>query len=184
MIARYGGVFVLTKGRAGLLLAGFLAMGLTASGGAQKAPDSGSPLAGCGPDTAKFSVSFAKSGDPGPQISGDDATVYVVPGFLMGEKGRVNRPILQVGMDGSWIGALQGVSYLRFAATPGTHHFCVRWQGHTNDISLLNFDAEAGKTYYLRTQFSTFSEIDLQPVSSDEGRLLVSQATRSVSTQK
>src|ERR1700679_398916 len=117
MIARYGGVFVLTKGRAGLLL-GFLAMGLTASGGAQKAPDSGSLLAGCGPDTAKFSVAFAKAGDLGPQISGDDATVYVVPAFLIGAKGRVNRPILQVGMDGSWMGSLQGVTYLRFAATP------------------------------------------------------------------
>ena len=171
-------------GRARLFVAGFLAMGLMASAGAQKAPDSSSPLAGCGPDTAKFSVSFAKAGDTGPQISGDDATVYVVPGFLVGDKGRVNRPILQVGMDGSWIGAIQGVSYLRIAATPGTHHFCVRWQGHTNDVSLLNFDAEAGKIYYLRTLFLAFLDIDLQPVSADEGRLLVSQAARSVSTQK
>jgi hypothetical protein len=94
-------------------------------------------------------------------------------------------------MDGTWIGALTASSYLRFSAAPGTRHLCALSNSHGVSIleaSLFNFDVEAGKTYYLRVQITAASgpdfAVDLQPVSVDEGRFLVSKAALSVSHPK
>jgi hypothetical protein len=171
---------------AGLVIAVVL---LVCRAGAQTQP----PLAACGPETTQFTTSHGEVGDAAPPESPEKATVYVIEIYNLADKGRFARPTIRVGMDGSWIGATQGFSYLRFPAEAGTRHLCVRWQSVfgrlSQQVALLNFDAEAGKTYYLRVPIAVEGNsgaisIDLQQVSEDEGRFLVSEAARSVSKVK
>jgi hypothetical protein len=181
--------------RVRLILAGVAVVGLMGVGvnaGAQQTPGAASPLAACGPDGTQFKIMpNAVGGTTAPEPA-DKATVYVIElddarhGLIF------SRPPVRIGMDGDWVGALKEYSYLRFSAEPGTQHLCARWSHHgitALDASLLNFDAEAGKTYYLRVRITTtfkgpdFS-VDLQPVSSDEGRFLVSETVPSVSQPK
>jgi len=170
-------------------------MGLSVGVWAQQTPGLVSPLTGCGPDATQFSTSHGEVGDTTPPESSDNATLYVIEIYNLSDKGRFNRPTIRIGMDGAWAGATQGFSYLRFPAKPGVRHLCARWQSHigrlSQQVSLFNFDAEAGKTYYLRVQIAVeggsggnAASIDLQPVSVDEGRFLVSEAARSISHPK
>jgi hypothetical protein len=167
-------------------------MGLVSSAGAQQIPGSASPLAACGPDATQFK--FMPDGTRGataPTPAGK-ATVYVIE-LDDARHGLVfNRPPVRIGMDGAWIGAMKEYSHLQFPVEPGTQHVCARWshRGITAlDASLLNFDTEAGKTYYLRLRITTTFKgpdfaVDLQPVSDDEGRFLVSETFSSVSEPK
>ncbi|HEX6772347.1 MAG TPA: hypothetical protein VF126_10005 [Acidobacteriaceae bacterium] len=97
------------------------------------------------------------------------------------------------GLDGRWIGATQGFTYVTAGIDPGEHHLCSRGQSHfgklSDQVSLYNFTAEPDKIYYVRAQISVMGDnyvlsMDLEPVSSDEGRYLISQAARSLSKPK
>ena len=123
------------------------------------------------------------------------ATLYIIELYNLRDKGRFNRPTIRQALDGSWIGATQGFTYLEATVAPGTHHLCSRWQSHSSNlsdqISLNTFDAVAGQSYYFRVQISVEGDsgggaisIDLAPVSEDEGRFLVSEAAQSVSRPK
>jgi len=70
-----------------------------------------------------------------------------------------------------------------------------RWQSVigrlSEQVSLYNFESIAGKTYYYRVPITVQGaseggavSIDLQAVSEDEGRFLVSEAARSISKVK
>ncbi len=123
----------------------------------------------------------------------EKAILYIVELFNLRDKGRFNRPTLKHGLDGQWIGATQGFSYVSASVAPGEHHLCSRWQSHfgklADQVSLYNFDAAAGKIYYIRAQISVMGDndvlsMDLEPISEDEGRFLVSEAARSLSKPK
>jgi hypothetical protein len=162
-------------------------------------PPSASPVpsltAACGDEKAAFSVDRGPIGDKaaGPA---DKARVYIVEIYNLRDKGRFNRPTVRQGLDGAWLGATQGFSYLSADVAPGPHHLCSRWQSHfgafSNQVSLNNFEAEAGKQYYFRASIvipggadgTGEPSIDLQPVSEDEGRFLISEAAQSVSKLK
>jgi hypothetical protein len=176
----------------------FLAVALASAASQAQAPAQ-TPnhfLAGCGSDDTQFSTQHGAAGDPNPPDSPGSATVYVTEVYNIHDKGRFLRPTLRIGADGVWQGATQGFSFIRFNLTPGTHHLCTRWQSgfkfYADQVSLFNLDAEAGKTYYFRIQILTQGggdnvgpgTIDLQPVSTDEGRFLVSQAAISISQAK
>jgi hypothetical protein len=179
-----------------LLVAGIVFAAACAARAQQSpTPQASSPIAACGSDAVEFSTQHGETGDASAPDSADKATVYVVEIYNLADKGRFARPTIRVGMDGSWIGATQGFSYLRFPADPGARHLCVRWQSvfdHlSQQIALDNFDAVAGKTYYFRVPISVEGasgggavSIDLQPVSEDEGKFLVSEAARSISKVK
>jgi hypothetical protein len=159
-----------------------------------QAPTPASPLASCGDEKVAFEVSRGPVGGQSSPEPGK-ATVYIIELFDPHDTGRFNRPTIRHGLDGAWIGATQGFTFLKASVDPGSHHLCSRWQSHfdrlTDEISLNNFNAEAGHTYYFRVQITlqggdppsgTF--IDLQPVSGDEGILLVSKAAQSISKPK
>jgi hypothetical protein len=176
--------------RVRLILTGVAAVGLMGMGvsaGAQQAPGSASPLAACGPDGTQFKTSRGAVGDTTAAESADKATVYVIESSDP-RRGRVlSRPPVRIGMGGVWMGALEEFSYVRFSAEPGTRHVCAQWSSHgnpTQDASLFNFDVEAGKTYYLRVQITPDFSVDMQPVSTDEGRFLVGATALSVSHAK
>ena len=160
---------------------------------AAQAPAASSPLAGCGDDKVSFDVSRGEVKDQTAPPEDGKATLYIIELFNLRDKGRFNRPTLKHGMDGQWVGATQGFSYVSASVAPGEHHLCSRWQSHfgklADQVSLFNFNAEAGKTYYVRAQISVMGDndvlsMDLQPVSDDEGRFLVSESARSVSKPK
>lgn len=179
--------------RASLILTGVAAVVLMRmSAGAQQIPGLVTPLAACGPNATQFRTTHVEKGDATAPESANKATVYVIE-LYDARRGRViGRPPTRVGMDGAWMGATEEFSFLKFSAEPGTRHLCARANGGgrigPRDVSLFNFDAEAGKTYYLRMTIVAASgpdfAIDLQPLSADEGHFLVTATARSVSQLK
>ena len=62
----------------------------------------------------------------------------------------------RVGLDGTWVGANHGRSYVSFAVEPGQHRVCTDWQSSFKAVQKLSgaadLTAEAGKTYYYRME--------------------------------
>lgn len=178
-----------------LTLCTFHASAQTASAaGPQIAPAAlPSPLAACGDDKVNFDTARGEVRDQTDPPEPGKATLYIVELFNLRDKGRFGRPTLKHALDGQWIGATQGFTYVSASIAPGTHHLCSKWQSHfgklSDQVSLYNFDAEAGKRYYVRAQINVMGDndvlsMDLEQVSEDEGRFLISEAARSVSKPK
>lgn len=160
---------------------------------AAEQPAPGSPLAACGDDKIGFDVERGEVKDHTEAPEPGKATVYIVELFNLRDKGKFGRPTLKIGLDGQWLGAVQGFTYLSASVAPGEHHVCARWQSHfgklSEQVSLLNFSAEEGKIYYIRAHINVMGDqdvlsMDLEPVSTDEGRFLISEAARSQSKPK
>jgi hypothetical protein len=125
---------------------------------------------------ARRGQGYAGDSEPGK------ATVYIVEVVNLADKGRVACPVILQGLNGKWIGATQGFTYVEATIAPGEHHLCSRWQsdetGYSDQVSLYNFEAVAGRHYFFRTQVVSQSKglpfIDLELVSEDEGRFLMS----------
>jgi len=169
-----------------------------ASAFAQTPANAKSPItdaeAACGPNDVKFDTQKASPQSP-VQAKAGKSVVYVVEVFdkVVGE---ISRPTLRVGLDGTWMGADKGNSYLSFSVDPGEHHLCTNWQSHwkrfSNQAAFTSLTADAGKTYYFRVRItehggstgaSNFS-LDLEPVNGDEGKYLVASTNLSDSHAK
>ena len=150
----------------------------------------------CGPSDVKFDVRHDNTRHPLlSQPEEGKALVYVIEVFQK-PPGELGNPTIRVGLDGTWVGANQGSSYLSFSVDPGEHHLCTNWQSMwkrlSDQHSLTSFTAEAGKTYFFRVQTHVESEgresqlwyIDLQPVNADEGKYLIATSPLSVSQPK
>ncbi|HVX57112.1 MAG TPA: hypothetical protein VHA37_05245 [Candidatus Saccharimonadales bacterium] len=148
--------------------------------------------AACGPYASRPHAKFVPgNGEVEPPPAGK-ARVYVIdvqpgPASFM-EDG------LSVGMDGQWLGALNGRSQLSVNAEPGEHHFCIRvehsnggnWRHEAQRVALLLVRVNAGETAFLavKAQFPD-SETGLwhgliRRINHDEGRLLLATAKQSV----
>lgn len=153
-----------------------------------------SPESACGPANAHFVTQTMEKHDLTEPVGGK-SQVYVIEVFdkVVGELGR---PTLRVGVDGAWVGANKGNSYLSFSIDPGEHHLCANWQSRLKHLSseaaFAGFTAEPGKTYYFRARItergsagaaSSFS-LDLDPVNIDEGKYLVASSAYSQSHTK
>lgn len=162
------------------------------------AQDPGAALrakATCGPGKVQFDAKADASQHPLAQPEAGKAAVYVIGSFL-GES--LAEPTVKVGMDGAWLGATRGNSYIFTSVEPGEHHICVNWQSRivtpSDLFALANFSAEAGKTYYFRARAfraRIFSEtglqlnsLDLDAANSDEGQYLVASSAFSESHPK
>ena len=133
----------------------------------------------CGPDEIHFDFQTTSGSPSIVEPEPGKARIYVI--------GRDNRwcggcaIIARVGLNGVWVGAINGDSYLTVSIDPGEHHLCTNWQSQlsyrSNQVALANLTAEAGKIYYFRmrllTQETGPALLDLDPVNSDEGRYLV-----------
>lgn len=146
-------------------------------------------LAACGADNIEFEVTRPEISTPSAAVvEPDKALVYVIAEEV--KACAVECPFTtRVGLDGSWVGANKGNSYFSLAVAPGEHHLCAKWQSKLfmngkRRVALANFTARAGKVYYFRTRMleSEHSEafLDLDPISSDQGRLLVASYLLSV----
>lgn len=150
-------------------------------------------LPGCGNPAVKFEVKTGK-GQHLAQSEAGKALVYFIEDDSKFQS--IPKPTTRAGLDGKWVGATHGNSYLSFSVTPGIHHLCASWQfaaitGLGHKTAATHFNAETGGVYYfgvkntfLRTEGSPIVEINLTPLDSDEGQLLANRSALSTSQQK
>jgi len=142
--------------------------------------------AGCGPTKTQFSVKVDSTLHTVTQAGPGKAMVYVAveetPAPNQFEIGDVTT---RVGLDGKWVGANHGRSYISFVVEPGDHRVCTDWQSMFKSAQKLSgaadFKAEAGKTYYFRAHVTVggkeqAAKLSLMPVNEAEGLLLISKA--------
>jgi hypothetical protein len=104
------------------------------------------------------------------------------------------KPTTRVGVDGVWVGATHGDSFLSFSVDPGEHHLCARWQSFVaaearQTTGAVHFTAEAGQIYFFRVKNILVvdhipGQLELSPIDSDEGQLLRRQYGLSTSRRK
>ncbi len=151
--------------------------------------------AGCGPAGTEFSVKVDKNQHFVAQPELGKALVYVIALENPEDSYSIGDITTRVGLDGTWVGANYGESYLSFPLTPGQHHVCVDWQSSLASRQQLSgaaeLTAEAGKTYYFRTWIlpsrltgGPREGLQLKQVDSAEGLLLLSKAGQSAWKEK
>lgn len=166
---------------------------------AQTIPEPAPPSSACGPAKIKFDVKLDRSQHSLSEPEPGKALVYVVEVFQK-PPAEWSAPTIRVGLNGKWMGANHGTSYLSFPVDPGENQLCTNWQSWQRPLShqhaLSSFVAEAGKTYFFRvqTRFETYAQaglhpdavwtFDLQPISSDEGKNFVAASPLSISQPK
>lgn len=143
----------------------------------------------------KFQTKLDDSQSPNVKAVAGKALVYVIEDQQF--KG-VKEVTVRVGLDGSWVGATRGDSYLSFPVEPGEHHLCADIVPGVlsvgRPVSLFGFVAEAGNAYYFRARttggppsamdrngLNDTISIDLDLLNSDEGKLLLTYSSLSVS---
>jgi hypothetical protein len=152
----------------------------------------------CGAPKVQFSAKMDSGQTAAPEIESGKALVYVVED----QKFKAVKDVTaRIGLDGAWVGATRGNSFLFFSVEPGEHHLCADWVSsfltYGRNVALFGFTAEAGKIYHFRARttggpppmtersgLGDSASIDLDLVNSDEGRLLVESSTLSVSHSK
>jgi len=147
-------------------------------------------VAACGPKDVQFDVRADQNQHAVPQPDPGKALVYVVQEF--GQVECKGCAVTKIGLDGAWVGANKGNSYVYFSAEPGERHLCMNWQSRfewrSRAFAVANFTAEAGKTYYYRARLFPGSRFDisfdLDPINADQGKLLVASSAVSVSAPK
>ncbi len=154
--------------------------------------------AACGAANVQFSIKMNSGQTTAPEVEAGKALVYVVEDQRFKA---VKDVTSRIGLDGAWVGATRGNSFLFFSVEPGEHHVCADWVGsfltYGHNVALFGFTAEAGKTYYFRARttggppsmmdrngLGDSASVDLDLVNNDEGRLLVEALTLSVSHPK
>jgi hypothetical protein len=156
---------------------------------AQEATPSVETSTACGSPTVNFDVKLSAS-QPIPQPEEGKALIYVVEDQKFSF---VNDVTIRVGLNGSWIGATRGNSYLSFAVEPGEHHLCVDWVSDWLPsgrlISLYGLTAEAGKVYYLRARTmgsarDRMAVLDFDLINIDQAKFLIASSSVSVSHPK
>jgi hypothetical protein len=167
----------------------FLFLGVTAFAlqreGFGEQPAQNRLASACGPANVNYKVSLDRSQHgPIPPETGKALVYFIhdagIPDqiFLSG-KVTIGYPTTKYGVDGSWVGAGHGDSWFAVAVTPGEHHVCTVLQSSFvgQRVELTHFTAEAGKSYYFRTQLITSGSVELlelEWVDSDEADYLIS----------
>jgi hypothetical protein len=148
----------------------------------------------CGEANVSFKVTTQTN--PSPLASPEAGVSQVV--FLETEEtdGQVLSGVeANLGIDGSWIGATKGNSYLVVAVSPGQHHVCANWQANFayewQRTSVASLNVEPGKVYYfrvnivhIRTNEIDYHSLDLTPVNEDEGKYLLGSLPLATSKPK
>ena len=138
--------------------------------------------AGCGPQDAKFEVKTDESQHPGSSPEDGKALIYVVA------DGHFTSIF---GVDGKWVGDVNGGRYFFVPIESGEHHLCAMLQSSLPQrgprVSVHSLKAEPGGTYYFRARLvgiSTGFVLQLDQLDSDEGRWFVAWSKFSTSHPK
>jgi hypothetical protein len=99
----------------------------------------------CGDDGVKFDVKTVKD-QPLPAPEAGKALVVFI------ESVKHEKVIIRFAVDGTWVGAVKGNSFLAAEVSPGQHHLCAAPQSTTasvaKQVSTGAFTAQAGDVYY------------------------------------
>ncbi len=125
----------------------------------------------CGPGQVRFDVEGTDYPISIIHPASGKALVYVI----------AEGPITaRIGLNGSWVGAVEGNSHLSFPVDPGEQHVCASWQSifiKTNKlVGLSSFTAEAGKVYYFRVRVTVQGQnpiLDMETINGDQGSYMV-----------
>jgi hypothetical protein len=156
---------------------------LALSAFAQETPAPTPAQPACGPIGVNFDTETSTAQPPAQPEPGK-AQVYVAEDFPTVQP-TIGSPRIKIGVDGRWMGATHGSSYLFFSIDPGEHHLCVKWQSRLERFSKLasfaRLMAEPGKTYYFRARIIYSSNgtnvyLDLDHLDPDEGQYLVASS--------
>jgi hypothetical protein len=138
--------------------------------------------AGCGPQDARFEVEADELQHPAFSPEDGKALIYVVA------DGHFTSIF---GVDGKWVGAVNGGRYFFVPIEPGEHHLCAMLQSFLSQrgprVSVHSLKAERGGTYYFRTRMvgiSTGFVLQVDQLDSDEGRWFVAWSKFSTSHPK
>jgi hypothetical protein len=147
--------------------------------------------AACGSTEANYTVQHSPSSSGPTQPPPRAALVYLIE--TMPDYPFVTKKV-NIGLDGSWIGATDAQTHISFVVTQGTHHLCAVYQGHAasmdeeGHILLLNLKAEAGHIYYIRYHAMFLKDSPgiafFEKVDDDEGPFLVQRTEEATSTLK
>jgi hypothetical protein len=176
----------------------FVVILIAASVSAQDSASTSFPLSVCGPMSVKFQIKIDDPQSPSVTPERGKALVYVIEDQQFKAAKDV---IVRIGLDGAWVGATQGNSYLSFPVEPGEHHLCANMMpgllSPGRRVSLFGLTTEAGGVYYFRARtiggpssaldrngLDDTISIDLDLLNRDEGKLLVDFSSRSVSNAR
>jgi hypothetical protein len=139
--------------------------------------------AGCGPAKMEFDVKTDKKQHAVTQPDPGKALVYVVEEEKSDPHSmQIGHLTVRVGLDGTWVGANHGDSYLSFQVEPADHRVCSDVQSIFASKGLsgaADLTAESGRTYYYRVEVWVGDhdhppQFWLKPVDESEGLLLIS----------
>ena len=153
-------------------------------------PGAGRLASACGPAKENYKVSLDPSQHgPVPPEAGKALVYFIHDAGIPFEQVTIGYPTTKYAVDGSWVGAGHGDSWFAIAVTPGEHHVCTVLQSSFVEqrVELAHFTAEAGKSYYFRTQLVTSRSVELlelQEIDSDQGSYLYSEYPMARSTAK
>jgi len=139
----------------------------------------------CGPKDSSFVVKQVE-GQPSATPEPGKALVYII------QKEAGMHFTTRLGVDGAWVGMVEGNSYVPLAVAPGEHHFCVATQDRKQpEAEFVHFTAEAGKVYYylvrgMVTDGSNGGVLTMQfdAVDRDEALYLIASHSQSVAKPK
>lgn len=150
--------------------------------------------AACGPEETHFDLKTSGASHSIAQPEPGKAMLYVI-----GYDGNQNilckgcAIVARVGLNGAWVGAVNGDSFLSTSVAPGEHHLCTQWQSRlsirSKYLALNSFTAEAGKTYYFRMRLIMQGQqgpplLDLEQINNDQGKYMVLTSRTSESHPK
>ena len=148
--------------------------------------------AACGPNDVQFSVKTSKDHAPTEPENGK-ALVYMfaIEQYDEGDL-KIGKATTRVAVDGKWVGANRGSTYIVFSVAPGPHHICTNWQSSIGFLNKLTgaiaLNAVAGETYYLRTRVDERTdrpqEIRIEHIDPDDAESLISSSTYTTSQVK
>lgn len=173
----------------------FVVILVAASVSAQDSAPTSNPLSVCGPMSVKFQIKMDDTQSPNVTPEPGKALVYVIEDQQFRA---ANDVTVRIGLDGAWVGATRGDSYLSFPVEPGEHHLCANMMpgflSPGRRVSLFGLTTEAGGVYYFRARIiggpssamdrnglDDSISIDLDLLNRDEGKFLLAFSSRSVS---
>jgi len=141
----------------------------------------------CGPETAEFTVDRDDKQPAPAEPEAGKALVFVVDDY-QGALEAAGIPTIRIGLDGNWVGANRGKSYIYFSVDPGDHRLCASGQrdnkAFAHQRTQAHFDAEPGRLYYFRVETldrsGSESTLELHPLEPQEAKYLIADSNHTV----
>jgi len=149
--------------------------------------------AGCGSSNVNFDVKTDKKSHLLAQPESGKSLVYIFEDEKTNPVAfKIGAVTLKLGLDGSWVGATHGDSYIFFSVEPGNHRLCASWQSSLERLSKLasaaSLTAEPGQIYYFHAYVDERTEhrpsVYIEPLDPAQAQLLLASSGLSTSQRK